>query len=252
MFGFEVEMVILIEEMNLHHATSASRNSQLIRCATLLFAMTFLLLASFGGLAPAADEDEPRKPTPFVDRVVSYQVGSGGGQGEDKLPEIVLGPPKGGGKLMAGQDVFSLGEGGVIVLEFVDNEVFDGEGPDFIVFENPFLAAPGNDPDYGFFELAKVEVSLDGITWHEFSYDTASKENCAGYHPVLAHVGKNEISPTDPKTAGGDAFDLKKLGLKVIRFVRITDIQSFGGKDGSAGFDLDAIAAVHSRPRVNK
>jgi hypothetical protein len=39
------------------------------------------------------------------------------------------------------------------------------------------------------------------------------------------------------------------LGLKVIRFIRITDVQSFGGKDGSAGFDLDAVVAVNSRPR---
>ena len=211
-----------------------------------VFTTVMLLLVG----STSAGDEKTKMPTPFVDRVVSYQVGSGGGKGEDKLPEIVLGPPKGEGKLKAGQDVFSLGDGGVIVLEFVDNEVFDGKGPDFIVFENPFLAAPGNDPDYGFFELAKVEVSLDGKTWHEFPYDTASKQNCAGYHPVLAHVEKNDISPSDPKKAGGDAFDLKELGLKAIRFIRITDIQSFGGEDGSAGFDLDAVAAVHSRRRA--
>jgi hypothetical protein len=219
------------------------------KCLTIFFGITMAVLAGGGWFVNAAEELKPKKPTPFVDRVVSYQIGSGGGQGEDKLPEIVLGPPKGGGKLMAGKDVFSLGEGGIIVLEFVDNEVFDGKGPDLIVFENPFLAEPGNDPDYGFFELGKVEVSLDGITWHEFSYDTASKENCAGYKPVIANSEKNEISPTDVKKAGGDLFDLRKLGLKVIRFVRITDVQSFGGKDGSAGFDLDAIVAVNSRKR---
>lgn len=197
----------------------------------------------------AADDKISSGPTPFVDRVVSYQIGSGGGKGEDRLPEIVLGPPKGGGKLKAGQDVFSLGKDGVITLEFVDNEVIDGKGPDLIVFENPFLADPGNDPDFGFFELGKVEVSYDGVTWHEFPYDTASKKNCAGYRPVIANSEKNEISPTDIEKAGGDLFDLKELGLKVIRFVRITDVQSFGGDDGFAGFDLDAIAAVHSRAR---
>jgi hypothetical protein len=218
------------------------------KSSTIFCATAIALLVTAGWLVGAEDA-KSKKPTPFVDRVVSYQIGSGGGQGEDKLPEIVLGPPRGGGKLMAGKDVFSLGKDGVITLEFVDNEVFDGKGPDLIVFENPFLAEPGNDPDYGFFELGKVEVSLDGITWHEFSYDTASKENCAGYKPVIANSEKNEISPTDVKKAGGDLFDLSKLGLKVIRFVRITDVQSFGGKDGSAGFDLDAIAAVNSRPR---
>ena len=209
-------------------------------------------LVSGGWLVRAADEEKPKESTPFVDRVVSYQIGSGGGKGEDKLPDIVLGPPQGGGKLKAGQDVFSLGKDGVIVLEFVDNEVIDGEGPDFIVFENPFLAEPGNDPDYGFFELGKVEVSFDGITWHEFPYDTASKKNCAGYRPVLANSEKNDISPMDVEKAGGDTFDQKELGVKVIRFVRITDVQSFGGDDGFAGFDLDAVAAVHSRPRKSK
>lgn len=193
--------------------------------------------------------DEDGKPTPFVDRVVMFQVGSGGGKGEDKLPKIVLGAPRGGGKLMAGRDVVSLGEGGVIVLEFVDNEVIDGKGPDFLIFENPFLRAPGNDPDQGFFELAKVEVSLDGEEWTAFPYDTASREGCAGHHPVLANSEENEIDPTDPEKAGGDPFDLSDVDLKVIRFIRITDVRSYGGKDGSAGFDLDAIAAVNSRPR---
>ncbi len=117
------------------------------------------------------------------------------------------------------------------------------------MFENPFLAAPGNDPDFGFFELAKVEVSFDGETWTEFPYDTGSRKGCAGHHPVLANAEKNEVDPTDPKVAGGDQFDLKEVGVKIVRFVRITDVQSFGGDDGAAGFDLDAIAAVHSRPR---
>lgn len=199
---------------------------------------------------PVWSEDEDDKPTPFIDRVVMFQVGSGGGKGEDKLPDIVLGPPRGAGKLKAGRHVLSLGEGGVIVVEFVDNEVFDGKGPDFLIFENPFLRAPGDDPDQGFFELAKVEVSEDGKEWKQFPYDTASREGCAGHHPVLANSKENEIDPTDPKKAGGDPFDLKVVGLKVVRFIRITDVLSYGGEDGSAGFDLDAIAAVNSRERT--
>jgi hypothetical protein len=195
------------------------------------------------------NDSKEKSPTPFIDRVVMFQRGSGGGNGEDKLPDIVLGPPQGGGKLEAGRDVLSLGEGGCITVEFVDNEVVDGPGPDFIVFENPFLAAPGNDPDFGFFELAKVEVSFDGEAWTGFPYDTGSRKGCAGHHPVLANAETNQIDPTDPKGAGGDQFDLKEIGVKVIRFVRITDVQSYGGDDGAAGFDLDAIAAVHSRPR---
>ena len=49
--------------------------------------------------------------------------------------------------------------------------------------------------------------------------------------------------------AGGDPFDLKDVGLKSIRFVRITDLDNSFGAEGTTGFDLDAVAAVHSRPR---
>ncbi|MFP6765555.1 MAG: hypothetical protein VB858_18145 [Planctomycetaceae bacterium] len=196
-----------------------------------------------------AEQDRVAQPTPFPDRVVMFQRGSGGGNGEDRLPQIVLGAPRGAGRLKASTHVLSLGERGFITLEFVDNEVFDGPGPDFIVFENPFLAEQGNDPDFGFFELAKVEVSVDGERWVEFPYDTASRKGCAGHRPVLAHAKKNQIDPTDPKQAGGDPFDLRTVGLKVIRFIRITDVQGAGGDDGAAGFDLDAVAACHSRKR---
>lgn len=197
-------------------------------------------------------ESDSNKPDPFVDRVVSYTIGPGGGYGEKMLPKIVLGPPHGGGKLQAGTDVLSLGKGGTIVLEFVDNEVFDGPGPDLLVFENAFLVAPGDDPTFGFFELAKVEVSEDGKEWKEFPYDTVTRKGCAGHHPVYANPDTPEgrdIDPTDPEKAGGDPFDLADVGLKVARFVRITDLDNGSGDKGTAGFDLDAVAAVHSRPR---
>lgn len=197
----------------------------------------------------AAEEPDEHKPDPFVDRVVSFEVGPGGGNGKEKLPDVVLGPPRGGGKLRSGTHVVSLGNGGVIVLEFVDNEVVDGEGPDLIVFENAFLQAPGDDPDLGFFELAKVEVSADGQTWHEFPYDTGTRKGCAGHHPVLSNP-ENKIPPTDPAKAGGDPFDLKTLDLKTARFVRITDLGNGAGEKGTAGFDLDAVAAVHWRKRA--
>jgi hypothetical protein len=186
---------------------------------------------------------------PYVDRVVSFEPGEGAGFGKDKLPEIVLGPPRGRGKLEPSDHVLSLGKGGKIILEFVDNEVFDGEGPDFIVFENAFLKAPGDDPASGFFELAKVAVSADGKEWKEFPFDHLTRKGCAGHHPVLANPDENDIDPTDPDKAGGDAFDLKDVGLTMIRFVRITDLDNAIGGEGTMGFDLDAVAAVHSRPR---
>jgi hypothetical protein len=207
--------------------------------------LTLLLSISLLGADPAEDKE----PTPFVDRVVAFMPGPGAGYGEKKFPDVVLGPPKGGGKLKAGIDVLSLGNGGTIVLEFVDNEVFDGEGPDLLVFENPFLQGKGDDPDLGFFELAKVEVSSDGENWTAFPFDTGTRKGCAGHHPVFANADENDISPTDPAKAGGDPFDLREIGVKSCRFVRISDLKTNGGEKGTAGFDLDAVAAVNSRPR---
>ncbi len=232
--------------------TKAERRASLAYVSGYLCAVFALVLTACCFGQDTESEDKPKKPTPFADRVVMFQRGSGGGNGEDKLPDIVLGPPQGAGKLKASKHVLSLGQEGSITLEFVDNEVIDGKGPDFIVFENPFLAAPGDDPNFGFFELAKVEVSYDGKNWVEFPYDTGSRKGCAGHRPVLANSKENKIDPTDPKKAGGDPFDLKTVGLKVIRFVRITDVQSSGAEDGAAGFDLDAVAACHSRKRVGK
>ncbi|MGQ0636011.1 MAG: hypothetical protein ACT4QC_15480 [Planctomycetaceae bacterium] len=210
-------------------------------CANMLLAVPLLAAAAL-----AADKE----PDPFVDRIVSYELGKGAGHNRDE-PEVVLGPPRGGGKLAPSDHVLSLGRGGTITLEFVDNEVFDGEGPDFLVFENPFLKAPGDDPNVGYFELAKVEVSADGENWKEFPHDRETRAGCAGWHPVLANADENYINPTDPEAAGGDPFDLKDVGLAVVRFIRITDLENAAGDDGAAGFDLDAVAAVHSRARTD-
>lgn len=219
----------------------------------MLVELFILLAAVAADPKPSTLEvPKPNKPAdPFVDRVVSYRIGTGGGKNKEKLPGIVLGPPKGGGKLKAGTDVFSLGSGGEIILEFTDNEVFDGPGPDFIVFENPFLQEPGNDPHAGYFEYGRVDVSEDGVNWKYFPADTGTKKGCAGWNPVLANADENAIPPTDPEKAGGEAYDLKDVDLKMIRFVRITDLQNKLGGEGTMGFDLDAIAAVNSRSRTD-
>lgn len=226
------------------HMRSKSPHSNLQRVfgfvACALFLTRFVV---FGA------DSSPKKPDPFVDRVVSFEPGLGAGYGEKKLPDIVLGGPRGEGKLAPSNHVLSLGNGGRITLEFVDNEVIDGDGPDLLVFENPFLERPGSDPSRGHFELAKVELSHDGIEWHEIPYDKGTRKGCAGHHPVLANVDDNEIDPTNPAKAGGDPFDLKDVGLKFVRFVRITDLGNGSGDNGTSGFDLDAVAAVHSRAR---
>lgn len=158
------------------------------------------------------------------------------------MPEVVLGPPRGT------MDTVSLGCGGQLTLGFVDPGIVDGPGPDFIVFENPFP---------GFPEPARVEVSQDGCTFLPFPCDPVTLEGCAGITPVLANQS-NDIDPSDPTQAGGDAFDLEDLGLDQVRFVRVIDVSAQHwapqGLDycdpapmagnGKGGTDLDTIVAV--------
>lgn len=210
-----------------------------------------LLLAIFSGAQDVPSQAQ--QGDPFVDKVVEFKLGQGGGYNSDKLPEIVLGRPHGGGEFLGGSHVFSLGREGSITLEFVDNEVVDGEGVDLLIFENAIHPMPGTNVDPGY-DLAKVEVSEDGINWKTFAFDTGTRKGCAGHTPVFSNPDTEEgrdINPTDPAKAGGEGFDLAELGLKSIRFVRITDLglSTLGGKT-TKGFDLDAVAAVHSRARA--
>jgi hypothetical protein len=180
----------------------------------------------------------------FADRVVDYTPGGFAGYGQDKFPGVVLGPPQGGGASAGSLDVLSLGKGGCIVLAFADREVIDGDGADFLVFENPFS---------GFFETGMVSVSDDGTTWATFpcaaTDQAANYPGCAGTHYVFSSPG-NGIDPTHPTLAGGDPYDLHDLGLATAHYIRICDSgqNSYAGTSG--GFDLDAVAVVHGRSLV--
>ena len=177
----------------------------------------------------------------FAAEVVSKKLGEGSGWGTDELPDIVLGAPRGGGENKGGLHVLSLGKGGEIVLR-LRVAVIDGPGPDLIVFENPFV---------GWVETGRVAVSDDLKTWHTFPCACDDKAGgypgCAGVSAVLSNAD-NGIDPSDPKKAGGDAFDLADLGVATARYVKVTDTgkNEYDGKTG--GFDLDAISVVHASP----
>jgi len=206
--------------------------------------MRLALIALLGALAGHAAAD------PFADTVVAYQIGTGGGSGQ---PALVLGPPRGGGAFQGSTDTLSLGLGGWIVLAFTDNLIVDGPGPDFTVFENAFLTrglVTGGP-------FAAFPCHAD-----EGPYYTG----CAGVYPVFANTGDaNAPSPLVPTTtpiadlvgvpvdgfvpppgSGGDSFDLAAVGLSAVRFVRIDASGLRAGLAGLSGFDLDAVAAVHS------
>ncbi len=189
---------------------------------------------------PPVDPTAALNGDPFADAVVAFTPGLGAGFGQTGLPGVVLGPPLGAGPLAGSLDVVSLGDHGEIVLAFLDQIAVDGDGPDLIVFENPFP---------GWIEPGEVAVSEDGVTWAVFPCDPRAPgaPGCAGVQPVLSNPA-NGISPTDPAVAGGDAFDLATVGLTRAAFVRIRDTGAASAWGNSAGFDLDAVAIVHAGP----
>ncbi|HVY28607.1 MAG TPA: hypothetical protein VHB79_18755 [Polyangiaceae bacterium] len=200
-----------------------------------------LLLAGCGSSTPATNEEAP-----YAVSVESFSEGDGAGFGQDKLPEIVLGPPHGKGTSLGSLDVVSLGSGGEIVLGFGSQTITDGAGADFVVFENAFW--PNGDASAVYAELGEVSVSDDGKDWETFSCDTQGDgkghfPGCAGWSPTLEYDTK--LVPLDPEQTGGDAFDLADVGLRSARFVKIRDLKTLEPAGTSSGFDLDAIGVVH-------
>ncbi len=176
----------------------------------------------------------------FATAIFDYGFGPGQNFGQEDLGRV-FGPPQGAGCCSGSLDVVSLGLGGYIVLEFAGNAIVDGPGPDFIVFENVF--GLGNDVNRPNAELATVAVSEDGIEWFDFpcTAEKAPAEGCAGWHVIYANPETNDIDPTDPQVAGGDAFDLADIGVSRARLVRITDRADIAG----TVFDLDAVSIVN-------
>ena len=222
--------------------------------------------SSDGGALPADASytigDASVSASRFVTAVVEFSPGECAGFGAASMPGIVEGPPVGGGTGHGSTDVASLGNGGILVVSFAPNAIVDGPGPDFIVFENPFWI-DGN-PSGVYAEPGEVSVSDDGITWQTFpctpTYDPSASDgtgteppygSCGGWHIIYSAPG-NGISPLDPATAGGDAFDLATLGVTHARYVRIVDRtmescpEAGAGKPITNGFDLDAIAIVNA------
>ena len=210
---------------------------------------------------------------PHADAIVSFVPGPGSGFGAGDLPGIVLGPPYGAGAFTGGLDVLTLGRGGIIELAFVDNTIVDGPGSDFTVFENAFLEIVLGRSAPPFAEPGRVSVSADGVEWHEFErcrndpLEPPEFPGCAGVYPVLSNAGRALSPPptlpsltplahligvklgefTLPEGSGGDSFDLAEVGLEFARYVRIEDVSLDGGGE-TAGFDLDAVTAIHSLP----
>jgi hypothetical protein len=183
-------------------------------------------------------------PPPFAREVVRFEPGEGAGFGQDRYPDVVLGPPLGESTSAASLDVLSLGAFGEIVIGFGEQSITDGAGPDFVVFENPFYVR--GDPNDPYAELGEVSVSTDAVSWRKFACNTEGQARwpgCAGWTPTFPF---DPTAPIDPESCGGDAFDLAEVGMSEARYVRIVDLDA-GGEMPSVGFDLDAVGLVHHR-----
>lgn len=239
---------------------------------TKTLSATLLLL-----LAGTARGDE------FVDAVVELRIGVGGGAVAgvfDALPPdparvlaAVRGAPRGGGLSQGATDTVSLGQtvGGAvggITVAFVDNVIVNGPGADFTVFENAFLQAGlVTGPPYA--EPGTIAVSADGVHWAAFPCaleQAPYHPGCAGVYPVFANrddpaapsalvpctapvaslVGLDLPPDYRPACSGGDSFDLAAVGLAAARYVRVDAGPRDARLGGLSGFDLDAVAAVHS------
>jgi PEP-CTERM motif len=143
----------------------------------------------------------------FADSVSAYDpvIKSGQPTAPNRVPTNALGAPNG--------NYVSLGDGGSVTLEFVDNRL-TGSGTaslDLWIFE------VGPDVEDTF-----VEISKDGVTW--------------------SSVGK-----VFGATSG---IDIDAFGFGVadrFRFVRLTDDTNEGDQAGdTVGADIDAVGAISS------
>ncbi|MCX7999354.1 MAG: LIC_13355 family lipoprotein [Leptospiraceae bacterium] len=151
-----------------------------------------------------------------------------GSNGEGfKNSTLAINGVRGGGKNAGSTDVYSLGttpSTGYLVLEWSNRKVINGEGVDFVVYENPFLYA--NNPNSVFMEQVIVEVSIDGISYcgfnpqyvysnpNVYSMNPQDWVNFAGKNPVLFHEETNRLPEEqlfNLELAGGDGFDLSNL-----------------------------------------
>ena len=176
------------------------------------------------------------------------------------------------GKVSAGEPYFatgksnlhgivSLGDGGEAIVRF-NGLLFDGQGPDFAVFENAFSDT--------FLELAFVEVSSDGQNF--FRFPSQSRSDTAQQIDGFGAVDPTMINNLAGKyrSGFGTPFDLAELantpGLDIqkISHIRIIDVvgsidSAYLNRDSqgrpindpyptpypTGGFDLDGVGAIH-------
>ena len=157
--------------------------------------------------------------------------------------------------------VVSLGDGGIAILQF-EGVIYNGPGNDFAIFENSF------SDDY--LELAKVEVSSDGVNYFEFpSFSLTQTDSQVGPFGLLDPTYIHNLAGKY-RALYGTPFDLEELaeieGLNIDQISHVKVVDVIGAVEGeyitedsegnsindpyptefpSSGFDLDALGIIH-------
>ena len=166
-------------------------------------------------------------------------------------------------------DVVSLGDGGSATVTFA-SPIFNGEGPDFAVFENGLHPDTDSTMTMYFLEIAFVEVSSDGENFFRFPAVThvQTETQLGGFaymNPEQIHnfAGKYEAFYGTPFDLD-EVEDTPLLDKNKVTHVRIIDVvgninPEYATYDSeghpvndpwptgfeSCGFDLDAIGVIH-------
>jgi OmpA-OmpF porin, OOP family len=148
----------------------------------------------------------------FADRVVNFQVGDPAASDEFSDPEEALGEPNYTHYRVP--RYVSLGCGGQITLEFVDNGFVDMDGPDIYVWE----VGPSE-------ESFQFEISKDGKTWLDLGIIPGGKSFI-------------DIAPV--------VHDIRDI----FYFVRITDQREICSGD-TPGADIDAVGTISGVVKIN-
>lgn len=164
----------------------------------------------------------------------------------------------------------SLGDSGQVVLTF-DPPIANGQGSDFVVFENGFKISGAGE---AFLEYAHVEVSSDGRQYVAFPsrYLGDTLRQVAGFGAVTPAQVEHLAGGYPGKGTGFDLEILKgntQVDIARITHLRLTDVvgsiqRGQGTRDSrgypindpfptpfsSAGFDLDAVGVIHTTASI--
>lgn len=239
-------------------STSEQSDPKTTSCDSQRFSHVYEVVDGYSAHAESPDSDAISMDDPRIIEWASelHSIHYGVNVSEQFQDELrVLGPAEGGAF-----DALSLGSGGEVTLYF-PRGIANGPGPDFAIFENSFN-------DY-FLELARVEVSTDGVSFASIPHAYLGGEPLGAFSehdPTLIDglAGKHRAgygTPFDLSTlAWSPEAQEGSLDLHAIHYVRVVDIVGDGSvtdsfqrpiydpypTQGSAGIDIDAIGVIYT------